>query len=50
MSSCSCSLQPGVLLHQLDEVAPVDLDQVVHVDAGHAQRDEHLDHELVARR
>ena len=40
--------QAGPLLHQLDQVAAVDLDHLVHVDAGHPQRHQHLDDQLVA--
>ena len=43
-------LQPGVLLHQLDEVPAVGLHELRDVDIGEPQRDEHLDDELVARR
>ncbi len=43
-------LEPGPLLHQLDQVAPVRLDDLVHVDAGQPDRDQDLDDQLVARR
>jgi hypothetical protein len=40
----------GVLLRLLDQVPAVDLDELVHVHAGHPQGHQHLDDELVARR
>ena len=49
-SSAASRLDPGVVLHQLDQVPAVHLDHVVHVDARHLQGHQHLDHQLVARR
>jgi hypothetical protein len=43
-------LDAGPLLHQLHQVAPVDLDHLVHVGAGYPQRHQHLHHQLVTRR
>ena len=43
-------LDPGVPLHDLDHVPAVDLQDLVDVRPGDLQRDQHLDHELVARR
>ena len=40
-------LEAGPLLHQLDQVTPVDLDDLVHVHPGHTQSREDLYHELV---
>ena len=36
-------LDRGVALHELDEVAPVHLDHVVHLDSGHLDGHQHLD-------
>ena len=41
-------LDLGVPLHDLDRVPAVHLQDLVDVDAGNLQGDEHLDHELVA--
>ena len=43
-------LEPGVLLHQLDQLPAVDLEEGAEVDVGEVQGDEHLDDELVAGR
>ena len=43
-------LDPGPLLHELHQVPAVRLDHLAHVGARHAQRQQHLDHQLVARR
>ena len=43
-------LDPGVALHDLDHVPAVHLQDLVHVRPGDLQGDQHLDHQLVARR
>jgi hypothetical protein len=40
-------LEACPLLHQLDQVAPVDLHHLVHVDSGQPEGHQDLDHELV---
>ena len=47
---CSLGLDPGVALHDLDHLPAVHLQDLVHVDPGDLEGDEHLDHELIARR
>ena len=49
-SSRGLRLDPRVALHDLDRVPAVHLQDLVDVGAGDLQRDQHLDHELVARR
>ena len=43
-------LESRPLLHELNEIATMDLDHVVHRHPRHANRRENLDHELVPRR
>ena len=42
-------LDPRVALHDLDHVPAMHLQDLVDVGPGDLQRDQHLDHELVAR-
>ena len=49
-SSRGRRLDLGVALHDLDHVPAMHLHELVHVGPGDLQRDQHLDHELVARR
>jgi len=43
-------LDPGPLLHELDQIPAMDLDDLMHVGAGHPERHQHLHHQLVPRR
>src|SRR5262249_30870332 len=43
-------LQVRPLLHHLDDVPPMDLDDLMHVDARDSERHQHLDDQLVAWR